>query len=505
MFTRCNRWFWSVCWLVFRPRYRVSVDGAEKLKQLQGPVLVLPNHPAYIDPALLTSELRLQRPLRPLVFSDSFRSPLLRPLFAIMRAIEVPDLSQHSQAARQKGFALIDEITQRIDQGECLLIYPSGRIQRGNQEIVGATRSAFELISRRPNVNVVLVRSTRGVWGSSFSCAATGSLPNFPRTCLRGLLWGAASLFIFLPKRHVTIEIHVVDAKQLPLDDRLAFNAYLEQWYNADDGEQPTFVRYQRWFGPRQGVFHHQPKQASPDICDIAPGAISEVNQLLESHLNRPLDELHNSGGINAETTLESLGLDSLDRMDVSLAVERQFGNACTTVPERIGQLWAMAQGLGSNSPSKITTLPKAWFQYPAEKTAPLVEGETLGEAFVLRAIQNLNQPIVNDQYSGMLNHRRMLVATRLLAKQFANLPDKHVGVLLPASVAADIVFFALQLADKVPVLLNWTTGPKQLSHAVQQTSVKHVVTSRGLIDRLGVQLPETELLMMEDLKLLPP
>lgn len=408
MFSRCNRWFWSVCWLVFRLRYRVQVDGAEKLKQLKGPALVLPNHPAYIDPALLTSELRLQRPLRPLVFSDSFRSPLLRPLFAIMRAIEVPDLSQHSHAARKKGFALIDEITQRIDQGECLLIYPSGRIQRGNQEIVGATRSAFELISRRPNVNVVLVR-TRGVWGSSFSCAATGSLPNLPRTCLKGFLWGAASLFIFLPKRHVTMEIHVVDAKQLPLNDRLAFNAYLEQWYNVDGGEQPTFVRYHHWFGPRQGEFCQQSKPAGPDVRDIAPGTISEVNRLLESHLNRPLDELHTSGGVNAETTLESLGLDSLDRMDVSLAVERQFGNDCTTVPERIGQLWAMAQGLGSNSPSKITTLPRSWFKYAVEKTTPHIHGETLGEAFLLRAIHNLNQPIVNDQFSGILNHRRIM------------------------------------------------------------------------------------------------
>lgn len=162
MLARCNRWFWSVCRVVFRLRYRIELKGAGALKDLRGPVLVLPNHPAYIDPALLTSQLRLHHPLRPLVFSASFRAPLLRPLFAIMHAIEVPDLSQHSHAARQQGFQLIDEITRRIDNGECLLIYPAGRIQRGNQEIVGATRSAFELISRCPNVNVVLVR-TRGV------------------------------------------------------------------------------------------------------------------------------------------------------------------------------------------------------------------------------------------------------------------------------------------------------------------------------------------------------
>ncbi|MEZ6075355.1 MAG: lysophospholipid acyltransferase family protein [Pirellulaceae bacterium] len=121
MLARCNRWFWSVCRVVFRLRYRIQVNGAEKLKHLRGPVLVLPNHPAYIDPALLSSHLHLHRPLRPLVFSASFRTPLLRPLFALMRAIEVPDLSQHGQAARQQGFQLIDEITRRIDNGECLI------------------------------------------------------------------------------------------------------------------------------------------------------------------------------------------------------------------------------------------------------------------------------------------------------------------------------------------------------------------------------------------------
>ena len=501
MLARCNHWFWSVCRIVFRLRYRIELTGAEELKNLRGPVLVLPNHPAYVDPALLTSQLRLHRPLRPLVFSASFRAPLLRRLFAIMRAIEVPDLSQHSPAARQQGIELIDEIARRIDNGECLLIYPSGRIQRGNQEIVGATRSAFELISRRPEVNVVLVR-TRGVWGSSFSCAATGALPHLPRTLVRNMLWAAASLFVFLPKRNVTLEVQLVRPGQLPLDNRLAFNAYLEQWYNADGGEEPQFVRYHHWFGPRQGNFRVATQHTPLDIIDISPATREAVNELLEAQLKRPLEASICNGVTDGLTTLESLGLDSLDRMDVSLALERQFGHSSPNVAERIGELWAIAEGKGSQTQSAKTTLPETWFQFPAQQTAPKVEGQTLGEAFLRRALANLNQPIVNDQVSGMLTHRRMLIAARLLAKQFALLPEKHIGILLPASVAADIVFFALQLANKIPVMLNWTTGSHNISHALLQTSVQHVVTARRLMDRLDLELPGTELVFMEDLKL---
>ena len=48
------RW---ICWAIFRltlaARYRLVVRGKDKLRTLKGPVLVLPNHPGYIDPFLL--------------------------------------------------------------------------------------------------------------------------------------------------------------------------------------------------------------------------------------------------------------------------------------------------------------------------------------------------------------------------------------------------------------------------------------------------------------------
>ena len=75
------------------------------------------------------------------------------------------------------------------------------------------------------------------------------------------------------------------------------------------------------------------------------------------------------------------------------------------------------------------------------------------------------------------------------------------IGVLLPASVASDVTFLGLHLAGKLPVMLNWTTGPANLGHAVQKLSIRCVVTSRKLIDRLSIEVAGADYIFLEDLR----
>ena len=49
--------FWGLIRAILRLRYRVTIDGLESLQGLAGPVLVLPNHPCYIDPPTVLSQL----------------------------------------------------------------------------------------------------------------------------------------------------------------------------------------------------------------------------------------------------------------------------------------------------------------------------------------------------------------------------------------------------------------------------------------------------------------
>ncbi|MFN9944694.1 MAG: lysophospholipid acyltransferase family protein, partial [bacterium] len=124
MALRLDRLFWSLLRPLLHLRYRVTCDGMEAVRSLRGPTLVLPNHPAYIDPPIVLSHVGLGAPLRPLVYSGTFRMPPLRPLMSLVQAFEVPDLSAQSRAAASKTKDLIDAVVARIAAGDSFLIYP---------------------------------------------------------------------------------------------------------------------------------------------------------------------------------------------------------------------------------------------------------------------------------------------------------------------------------------------------------------------------------------------
>ena len=492
-----NRLFWTISGILLRLRYRVTVEGAEGLSALKGPTLVLPNHPAYIDPPLVLSHLRLGKALRPLVFSGIYRLLPLRPLMAMVDAFEVPDLSAQSRDAQAKTLEMIDAVVARIGRGDSFLIYPSGRLQRGNAEVVGSARAVHELLWRCPDLNVVLVR-TRGLWGSSFGCAATGAPPSLVPTMLRNLGWALAALVVFLPRRKVTIHVEVLPKRTLPKASREQTNAFLEGWYNIDGPQQPAFVRYSHFFGPTAGHYAAGVSLPSIDPATIDPKTIRLVNDLVQGHLGRELDPHE----LAFDTTLEALGMDSLDRMDATLKVEQQFGFHNASVLNTLGELWALADGkLSGGVKEEAIPVPAAWFALPRSTDAPAVLAGTVAEAFVRRALAAPSEPAVADRISGVLPSRRLLVGASLMARRFAAWPEKHVGVMLPASVAADIVFFALHMAGKTPVMMNWTTGPSSLAHGVKVTGTQRIITSKKLVDRLGIEVPGTPYEYLETIR----
>src|SRR5439155_5157365 len=93
------------------------------------------------------------------------------------------------------------------------------------------------------------------------------------------------------------------------------------------------------------------------------------------------------------------------------------------------------------------------------------------------------------------------LVGALTLSRRLKLVAAPNIGVLLPASVACDVALLALYLADKLPVLLNWTTGPANLAHAAKVTGLTHVLTSGAFIDRTGITVEKTEYLFLEDLQ----
>lgn len=230
--------------LLLRLRYRIQVDGLDSLDGMNGSTLVLPNHPAYIDPVMVLTEVRLPTgPLRPVVYTETYRIPAFYPLMRIVDAVEVPDLRRTRRAAAQETRELIEAMISSLHQGQNFLMYPSGRLQRDDQEKLGNARMTHDLLSRCADINIVLVR-IRGVWGSVFSCAQTGGVPDLSKIVWLGFPRLLGSLVLFLPRREVSIYVERVDAAFLATLDRNELNDWLEDWYNHDGGESPKYVPY---------------------------------------------------------------------------------------------------------------------------------------------------------------------------------------------------------------------------------------------------------------------
>src|SRR5262249_35592167 len=206
-----------------------------------------------------------------------------------------------------------------------------------------------------------------------------------------------------------------------------------EDWYNKDGPEAPTWRPYHFLFGRRSFQWPAPGAAAGVDLDRIRPDVRDEVNELLEKKLKRKL----RADEARPEVTFDELGLDSRDRIDLTHRVEQRSGFSGDDVPQSLGQLWALAQGLASRGPPKPT--PPLWFRPPSDSGPAKYLGDTLASAFVERALSCRKDVAVADDLAGALTYERLLVGALSLSEPFAKLPGTNRGLLLPGPVGCGL------------------------------------------------------------------
>jgi acyl-[acyl-carrier-protein]-phospholipid O-acyltransferase/long-chain-fatty-acid--[acyl-carrier-protein] ligase len=88
------------------------------------------------------------------------------------------------------------------------------------------------------------------------------------------------------------------------------------------------------------------------------------------------------------------------------------------------------------------------------------------------------------------LTFGRTLIGARLLAGWVRRhtAGESMVGLLLPASVGGALANIAASLAGKVPVNLNFTSGPDAMRLAIERCGIKTILTSRVFLSRAGLE-----------------
>ena len=488
------RW---VLWVPIRVllwlRYWFTVRGREEVLRRPGPYLILPNHPAYIDPPNLLVRLWPAFRMRPMLLETNFENPALAPFVWLMNAIRVPDTDRLSTEARERAQAAVQAAIDALKAGQNVIVWASGRLQRDGTERIGGARTVADVLAAVPDVTVVLVR-TRGLWGSMFSWAWAAK-PALGGGLVKGIGLLLANLIVFTPRRRATLTLEAFGPDQRPEPVREKINLWLEAWFNADGPrEEPTFVPYHFLFGRRTAEFPPPLTGPELDLSKVKPETRQAVAQAIEEKLKRPLEPGENA----PDVTFSQLGLDSLDAMEVSLQIEQQSGFTGDAVPSTVGQLWALAEGLQEKAPPRPP--PAGWFA-PMDGTPLDIPGDTIPAAIVTQALRRPKAVTAADDLAGGITCERLIVGASAMAARFRMLPSPNVGLLLPASVGADLAFLGIHLADKLPVLLNWTTGPVNLAHAAKVMSLTHVVTSKAFIDRTQVEVPGTKYVFLEEVR----
>lgn len=87
------------------------------------------------------------------------------------------------------------------------------------------------------------------------------------------------------------------------------------------------------------------------------------------------------------------------------------------------------------------------------------------------------------------INYKNFIIKSYVLGSAIEkNFLEKNIGLMLPNSLANAVTFFALQSIGKIPAMINFTQGIKQILSCVKTGEIKTVLTSKKMIDMLNLQ-----------------
>ena len=94
------------------------------------------------------------------------------------------------------------------------------------------------------------------------------------------------------------------------------------------------------------------------------------------------------------------------------------------------------------------------------------------------------HHPILEDVERKPLSYDRVITGCFVLGREMAKQTQagEHVGVLLPNSAAAALTFFGLLTYGRVPAMLNFSTGAKNIASGCQTSQLTTVYSSRRFV-----------------------
>lgn len=479
-------------------RYKVSLIGKEHLKH-DGPILILPNHVALVDPRILLSFLWKYIKVSPVASEMYYNMPVLKQVMQIFWTVPIWDMSAWANSEEvQKVFW---KITQWLEEGKNILIYPSGQIYRQWFESIKWKQSAYHIVNGMPENTKILGIKTRGLWGSIWSKAWDNGKTSFWKAYLKSIFYVFANVIFFVPKRSVSIEIHDMTQElvEKSKSDLQVFNTYLENFYNTQD-----WKKYEEKIHYIQHYFYYDDvnSRKEPEIISGSEAELLQANHYDLSGIDEsikncikekiaemkeiPISKLED----NTHLILD-IFLDSLDIAEVKSFVQSQFAWASNPPLREIKTLWDLFVMAIWKSSGEEELKKCDWkkTQQEIKRLSDIIQfdsWDTIASLWKKEFSKNKKDSFLWDNIFGLQSKKDYIIKAYVISHCIKKVPGEYVGIMLPALGSASLLIMATYLAGKIPVMFNWTLGKEAFNHCVNFSKVETILTARSFYDAVS-------------------
>ena len=457
----------------------------------------MPTHPSLIDTVILMTTLYPRYNTKIVADQNSVDYPIIGKLARRFGAVTMPTVTKNGPGEWEKIEEVLNRCADGLTRGENWVLYPAGHILTENYEKVGGNSAVKRILEKAPTARVVLVR-TRGIWGSSLSVAFTGKYPKVSEVAKKSVRHIFKALIFFLPRRRVTMEF--VEPTDFPrAEEKMVINRYIEAFYNQAPLPQNTYYSYSI-FGTRKPEVRPEPLS-----YDKVPLDLKKVRDDVRSAVYAKLTELSGISEIDDEMNLAAdLGLDSLLRAEIISWMADTFSVQQTNPDSlyRVGELLLAASGeaIADNEHVTKKAAPDAWKVSKIKRHTRSVEnihGKTVATAFLGQAKRNPHHPIMADHSLKVMTYKQIVLYIMSFMPTIKRCEGKYIGIMMPASMPSAILFFSVIFSGKIPVMINWTQGARNLKYACELLNISTIFTSKALLNNLTEQ--KTDLSSIED------
>lgn len=487
----------SILRLLLSLRYRITINGTELLTDKKAR-LVLPNHQAIVDPQILFSQIYRYTRIVPVVSAAYFNIPILKSIFKWIGAVPVNDLSAGSRD-QEVLKSISGGVVDALKNKKTVLLYPAGQIAGQGFEKIFNKQSAWAITTELPqDTRIIGVRIT-GLWGSMWSRAWMGKTPSFIGTMLKAIFYILANGIFFLPRRNVSITLIDITDKVIAQANlgKSQFNNFLEDIYNQNGEERVMFLKHyvyspdlKRTLPERiEGSLADQKRTMSVNEEEIPDDVLLKIRKIVLEEISPATPDIQFNSNLNLDLNIDSLGL-----VVIITAIEKEFKRAAEveiSSIKTIGDLCYVAMNRKLDDEELKTSLlhvsknPLSVIRIPETGTIP--------SQFVKTFSINKNEPFAYDKMLGTTTRKdfllKAMVVSRILNKE---VEGKYVGIMLPALQSSTLLVAATYLCGKIPVMLNWTVGPKVMEHCIDNVQIKQVITAKVFYDKVQDLLPDS-------------